>query len=365
MAFVHLHVHSFYSLLDALSSPYALINKIKELHMPGIALTDSSVMYGSVDFYQAANNYKLKPVLGVELYIAPHSRFDRNEEAKHPHQIVLIAYNNVGYQNLMVMVTKSQLEGLFEKPMIDWEVLTEYHEGILALSGDYTGELGQVLLQKGLEAGIALAQKYQQLFGPDNYYIEIERHGLEEENRLSPLLIECSKRTGIPLVATNNCHYASSSDRDAHDALICVKNQKLISDQNRPMYKGDYSILSEEKMREIFADIPEACDITNTISERCDIKLSLGKNLLPPFQCPPGLSVPEYLLQLCKEGAEKRYGKPLKESILKQLDYELGVINKTGFPSYFLIVWDFINWAKSNGVPVGPGRGSAAGAMVT
>lgn len=365
MAFVHLHVHSFYSLLDALSSPYALINKIKEYQMPGIALTDSGVMYGSVDFYQAANNYKLKPVIGAELYVSRHSHFDRSEETKKPHQIVLIAYNNTGYQNLMVLVTKGQLEGLHEKPMIDWELLNEFHEGILALSGDYTSELGETLLHKGLEEGVTLAQKYEHLFGKDNYFIEIERHGLDEENALSPLLIECSKRTGIPLVATNNCHYASSSDRDAHDALICVKNQKLISDQNRPMFKGDYSVLSEEKMRELFADIPEACDITVAISERCDIQIALGKNLLPPFQCPPGLSVPEYLLQLCTEGAEVRYGKPLQQSIIDRLDYELGIINKTGFPSYFLIVWDFIHWAKNNGVPVGPGRGSAAGAMVT
>lgn len=365
MAFVHLHAHSFYSLLDALSSPYALINKIKEHGMPGIALTDSGVMYGSVDFYQAANGYKLKPIIGAELFLSPRSRFDRDANAPKPQQIVLIAYNNIGYQNLMVLVTKGQLEGMHEKPMIDWEILTEFHEGLLALSGDYTGELGHTLLTKGLAAGVAVARKYQALFGADNYFIEIERHGLEEENALSPLLIQCSKETNIPLVATNNCHYASSSDRDAHDALICVKNQKLISDQNRPMLRGDYSVLSEEKMREIFADIPEACDITVSIAERCDIKIALGKNLLPPFQCPPGLSVPEYLLQLCTEGAEKRYGKPLKQSIIDRINYELGIINKTGFPSYFLIVWDFIHWAKNNGVPVGPGRGSAAGAMVT
>jgi DNA polymerase-3 subunit alpha len=365
MSFVHLHVHSHFSLLDALGSPYAIINRIKELHMEAIALTDNAVMYGAVDIYQAALGYKLRPVLGAEVYVAPHSHFDRSEEAKHPFQLVLLAENNQGYQNLMNLITKAQLEGVYEKPMIDWDLLVEYHTGLIALSGNWSSELSTVLLQKGLAEGKKLALKYQELFGKNNYFIEIERHGLEQEEQLSPLLIALSQETGIPLVATNDSHYPNTTDRDAHDALICVKNQKLISDQNRPQLKGDYSIRSEEEMRALFADIPEACDITNQIAERCDVQLSLGKNLLPPFQCPPGLDVPQYLYQLCIEGAKNRYGEVLTDEILKRIDYELGIINKTGFPSYFLIVWDFVNWAKTNGVPVGPGRGSAAGAIIT
>ncbi len=365
MAFVHLHVHSHFSLLNALGSPYAIIGRAKELHMEAIALTDSGVMYGNVDIYQAAKSYNIKTLLGAELYLAKKSRFDRAEEEKNPYQLVLLAETNEGYQNLMKLVTHGQLEGLFEKPLIDWDILHELSTGLIALSGDTSGELAQTLLHKGVEEGIKVAQKYRDLFGADNFFIELNRHGLEIEKKVDPMLIEVATRTGIKIVATNNSHYPSTTDREAHDALICVKNQKLISDPNRPRFDGNYSILSEEEMRELFKDIPQACDITNDIAARCNVELLLGKSLLPPFDCPMGLSVPEYLRELCIEGAKKRYGEPLHEDIIKQLDYELGIINKTGFPSYFLIVWDFINWAKTNGVAVGPGRGSAAGAMVT
>lgn len=365
MSFVHLHVHSHFSLLDALGSPYAIVGRMKELHMDSIALTDSGVMYGSVDIYQAAKGYSLKTILGAELYIAKKSRFDRSEEEKSPYQIVLLAENIVGYQNLIQLVSKGQLEGLFEKPLIDWDLLQEHHDGLIALSGDTSGELAQTIAHKGINEATKVAEHYREVFGPNNFFIEICRHNLDLEKKVEPTLIEISKNTGIPLVATNNSHYPTPNDKEAHDALICVKNQKLISDPNRPRYSGDYSILSEEEMRNLFSDIPQACDITNDIATRCNVELTLGKNLLPPFDCPPGLSVPEYLRELCIEGAKKRYGDPLHEDIIKQLDYELGIINKTGFPSYFLIVWDFINWAKTNGVAVGPGRGSAAGAMVT
>ncbi len=364
MGFVHLHTHSHFSLLDALGSPYALVNRAKELGMKAISITDNGVMYGAVDFYQAALGSSIKPIIGAEVYIALRSRFDRAEEERNPHQLVLLAYNDQGYHNLMILVTKGQLEGLFEKPMIDWELLNEFHEGLIALSGDHTGEIGKALAVNNIKEAKKVALKYQELFGKENYYLEIARHGLEIENNINPQLIQLSKETGISLVATNNARYPTLADRDAHDALICVRNQKLISDQNRPKYNGDYSILSEEKMVELFADIPEACEITAVIAERCNVKIPLGQNLIPAFQCPPGLTAEDYLRELCIEGCKKRYGDPLSEIILKRLDYELGVINKTGFPTYFLIVWDFINWAKNQGIAVGPGRGSAAGAIV-
>lgn len=333
--------------------------------MGAIALTDSGVMYGAVDFYQACKGHNLKPIIGAEVFVAHKSRFDRSEEERKPYQLVLLASTNQGYLNLIQLITRGQLEGMFEKPLIDWDSLVELHEGIIALSGDHTGELGQALLQKDIIRGKEIAQRHLDLFGKDNYFLEIARHGIEAEQVMEPYLFTLSKELGIPLVATNNSHYPNTSDREAHDALICVKNQKLISDPNRPRYNGNYSILSEEEMRALFSDIPEACDITQTISDRCNVEIALGKSLLPPFDCPPGLSVPEYLYQLCIEGAKRRYGDPLDEAIIKQIDYELGIINKTGFPSYFLIVWDFINWSKTHGVAVGPGRGSAAGAIVT
>ncbi len=365
MAFVHLHTHSHFSLLDALGSAYALVGRAKELGMKAMSITDNGVMYGVVDFYQAAIGSGIKPIVGVEVYVALRSRFDRAEEEKHPHQLVLLAYSDQGYHNLMTLVTKGHLEGLFEKPMIDWELLNEFHEGLIALSGDHTGEIAKALNGNHIEEAKKIAQKYQDVFGKGNYYLEIVRHGLEFEDNINPKLIQLSKDTGIPLVATNNSRYPTLADRDAHDALICVKNQKLVSDQNRPKYHGDHSILSEEQMRQLFADIPEACDITAEIADRCNVKIPLGQNLIPAFQCPPGLTAAEYLRELCVEGCKKRYGDPLSEEILKRLDYELGVINKTGFPTYFLIVWDFINWAKNQGIAVGPGRGSAAGAIVT
>jgi len=365
MSFVHLHVHSHFSLLDALGSPYTLVNRAKELGMKAISITDNGVMYGAVDFYQAAIGSSIKPIIGAEMYIAHRSRFDRADLEKNPHQLVLLAYSDTGYHNLMTLVTKGQLEGLFEKPMIDWELLNEFHEGLIALSGDHTSEVSKALLANNYKEAKRIAQKYEELFGKDNYYLEIIRHGLEIENGLNPQLITLSKETGIPLVATNNSRYPTLNDRDAHDALICVKNQKLVSDQNRPKYEGDHSILGEEQMRQLFKDIPEACDITGEIANRCNVKIPLGQNLIPAFQCPPGLTAAEYLRELCIEGCKKRYGDPLSEKIRRQLDYELGVINKTGFPTYFLIVWDFINWAKNQGIAVGPGRGSAAGAIVT
>ncbi|MBI4836518.1 MAG: DNA polymerase III subunit alpha [Candidatus Abawacabacteria bacterium] len=365
MAFVHLHVHSHYSLLDALGSPYAIIGRVKELHMDTIALTDSGVMYGAVDFYQAAKGYNIKAILGAELYVAHRSRFDRSDEERKPYQLVLLAESNQGYENLMQLVTKGQLEGSFEKPLIDWDLLHEFHQGLIALSGDYNGELGQAIIHKSYNEAKKVAEKYQDLFGKNNYFIELNRHGLEVEKNIEQQLLTIAQELTIQLVATNNSHYPTTNDREAHDALICVKNQKLISDPNRPRYDGNYAILSEEEMRALFSDIPQACDITNEIAARCNIEIALGRNLLPPFQCPPGLTVPEYLYELCIEGAKKRYGDPLTEEIIKRIDYELGIINKTGFPSYFLIVWDFIHWAKTHGVAVGPGRGSAAGAMVT
>ena len=387
MSFVHLHNHSHYSLLDGLTKPQELVNFAKEQGSPAIALTDHGSMYGVIEFYQAAKKEGIKPIIGVETYLAPNSRHDKNtrEDARSNH-LVLLAKNKIGYQNLIKMVSIAHLEGFYYKPRLDWEILEKYHEGIIALSACLAGKIPRLISGDKIEEAKEMAIKYNELFCSGNFYLEIQDHPeLEGQEMVNAELIKISKETGIPLVATNDSHYLKKDDDIAQDILLCIQNKKKITDTDRMKMvgTGDYSLRSNAEMIKAFKDVPEAIENTLKIAEACNLEIELGNTQLPHFNVPKEHDGNSYLRHLCEEGLEKKYGLIKKdnnfilkegqeviphglelEKIINRLDYELQVIENMGWPSYFLIVADFVNWAKSNGVVVGPGRGSAAGSLV-
>lgn len=371
MSFVHLHVHSHYSLLDGLSQIDHLIKFAQEDGATAIALTDHGVMYGVVEFYQKCLKAGIKPIIGMEAYVAPVSRLDKNyvKGEKTSHHLVLLAKNNQGYKNLLKLTSIGHLEGFYYKPRIDWEVLSLYHEGIIAMSACLGGEISQLIMKGHPEQARKRVLEYQALFGVDNYYLEIQDHpDLEMQAKVNAEMIKISQELGVPLVATNDAHYATRDDADAQDVLLCLQNKTKKDEPNRmSMLGGDYSLRSTREMKEIFKEIPEAIENTVKIAEACQVEIELGKIQLPFFDVPEGHDGNSYLRQLCLEGFVKRYGKSYEESeqiYRDRLDYELSVVTKMGWPSYFLIVADFINWAKDNKIVVGPGRGSAAGSIV-
>ena len=367
MSFTHLHVHTEFSLLDGSNKIKEYVNRVKELGMNSAAITDHGVMYGVIDFYKAANAEGIKPILGSEVYVAPNSRFDR--EASHGddryYHLVLLAENNKGYQNLMKIVSKGFVDGYYYKPRVDMEVLETYHEGIIALSACLAGEVQRYLVRGMYEEAKEVAYKYEKCFGKGNFFLELQDHGIPEQKTVNAQLLRLSEETGIELVATNDVHYTYADDAEAHDILLCIQTGKKLSDENRMRYEGgQYYVKSEEEMRKLFPYATQAIDNTQKIADRCHVKIEFGVTKLPHFEVPEGYDSWTYLNKLCHEGLIQRY--PDKhEELAPKLDYELSVIKNMGYVDYFLIVWDFINYARTHGIPVGPGRGSAAGSLVS
>lgn len=384
--FVHLHNHTHYSLLDGLTKIDELVGRAKEEGSNAVAITDHGVLYGVIEFYQKCKKAGVKPIIGYEAYLAPASRHDKNTRADgRSYHLVLLAKNEVGYKNLIKLVSLAHLEGFYYKPRIDWELLTRYHDGLIALSACLGGEISQHILNGDLEKAKKRIREYSELFGPDNYYLEIMDHPeLDGQEKVNKQLIAFSKELGVPLVATNDVHYFKPEDAEAQDILLCLQNKKKIDDTDRMRMigHGDYSMRPASEMEKVFAHVPEAIANTVKIAEMCNLEIPLGEIQLPFFEVPEGYDGNSYLRLLCERGLEKKYaliksgdsyalkegaslpGDLNLEKILERLNYELSIVAKMGWPAYFLIVADFVNWAKDNKIVVGPGRGSAAGSLV-
>ena len=367
MAFTHLHVHTEYSLLDGSNKIKECVKRVKELGMDSVAITDHGVMYGVIDFYRAARAEGIKPILGCEVYVAPNSRFDKELTGgeERYHHLVLLAENNQGYANLMKIVSRGFTEGYYYKPRVDMEVLREFHEGIIALSACLAGEVPRYIEKGMVEEAKQAALKYQDCFGKGNYFLELQDHGIPMQQTVNAALLSMSRELDIPLVATNDVHYTRAEDAQAHDILLCIQTGKVVTDENRMRYEGgQYFIKSEEQMKELFPYALEALENTHKIAERCNVEIEFGVTKLPKFEVPQGYDSWTYLNKLCMDGLKERY--PDDDGTLKErLDYELSTIRRMGYVDYFLIVWDFINYARTHGIPVGPGRGSAAGSLVS
>lgn len=398
MSFTHLHVHTEYSLLDGSSKIKEITKRAAELGMDSLAITDHGVMYGVIDFYKAAKEAGIKPVLGCEVYVAPGSRFDKEAgtgEDKYNH-LVLLAENNTGYQNLMKIVSRGFTEGFYYKPRVDKELLREFHEGIIATSACLAGEVQRYLARGMYEEAKRVALSYQDIFGKDNFFLELQDHGIAEQHYVNPQLLRMSEETGIELICTNDVHYTYADDADAHDILLCIQTGKKVTDENRMRYTGgQYYLKSPEEMAELFKYAPQAVANTEKIAERCNVEIEFGVTKLPKFAVPQGYTSWTYLNYLCYEGLKKRYPDQATDisvdefvrlaneeavedrkdvvikiaedtnNIFQRLAYELSVICSMGYVDYFLIVWDYINFAKRHDIPVGPGRGSAAGSIVS
>ncbi len=367
MAFTHLHVHTEYSLLDGSSKIRELTARAKELGMDSLAITDHGVMYGVIDFYKAAREVGIKPILGCEVYVAPGSRFDRenvNGENRYYH-LVLLAETNKGYENLMKIVSKGFVDGFYYKPRVDHELLETYHEGIIALSACLAGEVPRYLSRGMYEEAMRAARRYEAIFGKDHFFLELQDHGIPEQKMVNQGLLRLSQETGIGLVATNDIHYTFAEDEKPHDILLCIQTGKKVADEDRMRYEGgQYYCKSEEEMRALFPYAQEALDNTHRIAERCNVEIEFGVTKLPKYQVPEGYDSWSYLNHLCSDGFKRRYPED-DGTLLKRLEYELDVIRTMGYVDYFLIVWDFINYARSKDIMVGPGRGSAAGSIVS
>ena len=367
MEFTHLHVHTEDSLLDGSSKIKEITSRAKELGMKSLAITDHGVMYGVIDFYKAAKEVGIKPILGCEVYVAPGSRFDKQpgESESRYYHLVLLAENNTGYKNLMKIVSRGFTEGFYYKPRVDYEVLEQFHEGIIALSACLAGEVQRYLARGMYEAGCEAAKRYEGIFGKGNFFLELQDHGIPEQKYVNPQLIRMSQELGIDLVCTNDVHYTYAQDADAHDILLCIQTGKKVTDENRMRYDGgQYYLKSPEEMAELFPYAPQALENTCKIAERCNVEIEFGVTKVPHFEVPQGFDSWTYLNHLCNEGMKRRYPDADEEK-KKRLEYELSVIHKMGYVDYFLIVWDYINYAKTHGIAVGPGRGSAAGSIVS
>ena len=392
MRFTHLHVHTEYSLLDGSNKIKEYIARVKELGMTSCAITDHGVMYGCIDFYKAAWDAGIKPIIGCEVYVAPGSRFDKSsgnlknrsartgesgesgglsgsgsasEADDRYHHLILLAETNQGYRNLMKIVSAGFVEGYYYKPRVDKELLRKYHEGIIASSACLAGEIAKLLMRGLYEEAKKTALEYQEIFGENNFFLELMDHGIPEQKRVNQMLKEISRETGIPMIVTNDAHYTFKEDAEPHDILLCIQTGKKVQDEDRMRYTGgQYYIKSAEEMAALFPDVPEALENTNRIADRCNVEIIFHERKLPKYDLPPGRQAYEYLESLCYEGLKKRYEHVTRE-IENQLHYELSTIRSMGFVDYFLIVWDFIKYARDHGIAVGPGRGSAAGSIVS
>ena len=367
MNFTHLHVHTEYSLLDGSNKIKEYVARVKELGMDSAAITDHGVMYGVIDFYREAKAAGINPILGCEVYVAPNSRFDRevgSDEDRYYH-LVLLAENNQGYANLMKIVSLGFVEGFYYRPRVDKELLRQYHEGIIALSACLAGEVPRYLTRGLYEEARQTALEYQEIFGKDNYFLELQDHGIPDQRLVNQQLLRMSEELHIPLVATNDVHYTYEDDVAAHDILLCIQTGKKLTDENRMRYEGgQYFVKSPEQMAELFPYALQALENTHKIAKRCHVEIEFGVTKLPRFDVPSPYTSWEYLNKLCYEGLDERYGDRAEE-LKSRLKYELDTIQKMGYVDYFLIVWDFIRYARDHGIPVGPGRGSAAGSIVS
>ncbi|MGL5675533.1 MAG: DNA polymerase III subunit alpha, partial [Cellulosilyticaceae bacterium] len=362
--FTHLHVHTEYSLLDGSAKIKELIKKTKELGMNALAITDHGVMYGAVDFYKYALDQGIKPVIGCEVYVAPRGRFDKEKEDLRYNHLVLLAKNNEGYQNLIRMVSLGFTEGFYRKPRIDFELLEQYHEGIIALGACLAGPVTRPLIEDNYDKAKSVALRLQEIMGEDHFYLEIQDHGMEEQRKANQFTLRLAKETGIPMVATNDVHYILEEDAGPHEVLLCIQTGKTMEDSDRMVYEGNQFFLkSPEEMAELFPYALEALENTQRIADRCDVSFDFNELKLPSFDVPTEESPKDYLVRLCHEGLAMRY-ETVDDFLEERLNYELDVIIQMGFVDYFLIVSDFIKYAKSQGIPVGPGRGSAAGSIV-
>ena len=374
MAFTHLHVHTEYSLLDGSNKIKEYVKRVKELGMDSAAITDHGVMYGVIDFYRAAREEGIKPILGCEVYVAPNSRFDKEltgGDDRYYH-LVLLAENNTGYANLMKIVSRGFTEGYYYKPRVDMEILNRYHEGIIALSACLAGEVQRYITKGLIDEAEKTALKYESCFGKGNFFLELQDHGMPEQKHVNTELLKMSRKLDIPLVATNDVHYTHASDADSHDILLCIQTGKKVADEDRMRYEGgQYYVKSEEEMKGLFPYAWDAVENTQRIADRCNVEIEFGVTKLPKYDVPVGYDSWTYLNKLCMDGLIERYGDPDAPagttglSYKERLDYELNVIKTMGYVDYFLIVWDFINYARQNDIMVGPGRGSAAGSIVS
>jgi DNA polymerase-3 subunit alpha len=368
MKFVHLHVHTEYSLLDGAIRIDELLSKAKSYGMDAVAITDHGVMYGVIDFYKKAREMGIKPIIGCEVYVAPGSRFEKiavkgSEPAYH---LVLLAQDKTGYRNLTELVSRAFLEGFYYKPRVDKELLKEYSRGLIALTACLAGEVPRYIASGDRDAAERLALEYRDIFGPDNFFLELQDNKIPEQEFINQALMEIGKRHRIPLVATSDCHYLEKTDAQVHDVVLAIQTATTLDDPKRLRFPTqEFYVKSPEEMGQAFAAVPEALENTLLVAERCNVDLELGQVLLPEFTVPEGFTPFTYLVHLCEEGLKKRYGDPVPAKIKEQVEYELKVINDMGYSAYFLIVWDFVNYARQNGIMVGPGRGSAAGSLVS
>ncbi|MCF2556386.1 DNA polymerase III subunit alpha [Fournierella massiliensis] len=362
--FTHLHVHTEYSLLDGACRIDQIFERAKELGQTAMAITDHGVMYGCVDFYKAAKKAGIKPIIGCEVYVANRTRFDKVARIDSNHHLVLLCKNETGYKNLIKMVSRGFTEGFYGKPRIDRELLEAHHEGLVCLSACLAGQLPQQLLAGDYEGAKETALYYNNLFGQGNYYIELQDHGIREQQQILPQLVRLARETNIPLVATNDAHYLRKEDARVQSILICIQTGKTVKDEDRMEFQTDeFYLKSTDEMYELFSFVPEACENTNKIAEMCNFDFEFGVTKLPYFQAPDGMDNQAYFEKLCYEGLERRYGPDVPPANRERLEYEISVIKKMGYTNYYLIVFDFINYAKSKGIPVGPGRGSGAGSI--
>ena len=366
MNFTHLHVHTEYSLLDGSNKIKEYVDRVKAFGMDSAAITDHGVMYGVIDFYRAARAAGINPILGCEVYVAPGSRFDREAGSGDDryYHLVLLAENNQGYSNLMKIVSKGFVEGFYYKPRVDLSLLEKYHEGIIALSACLAGEVARFLTRGMYEDAKKAALRYQDIFGKGNFFLELQDHGIPEQQNVNQQLLKMHRETGIELVATNDVHYTLAEDAQPHDVLLCLQTGKKLADEDRMRYEGgQYYVKSPEEMERLFPYAPEALENTHKIAQRCHVEIEFGVTKLPKFDVPEGYTSWEYLNELCFKGLEERY-RPVTEELKERLNYELSTIRNMGYVDYFLIVWDFIKYARDHDIMVGPGRGSAAGSLV-
>ena len=365
MAFTHLHVHTEFSLLDGAARITDVVTRAKELGMDSLAITDHGVMFGVIDFYKECKKQGIKPIIGCEVYTAARTMLDKDaDKDKYQGHLVLLAKDNEGYRNLIKIVSKGFTEGYYYKPRIDKNVLREHNEGIIALSACLAGKVQNCLLNRDYDGARTEAMAMDEIFGHGNFYLELQDQGLEEEAMINPSLVKLSKELDIPLVATNDVHYVRQEDAEAHDVLLAIQTATTIDDEKRMRFPNDqFYLKTEDEMKKIFAYAPEAIENTQRIAERCNVEFTFGEYHLPEFVPPEGKTNQQYLRELCQKGLHERYDH-VTEELQERLSYEMGVIESMGYVEYFLIVWDFINFAKVNNIMVGPGRGSAAGSLV-
>ena len=363
--FTHLHTHTEFSLLDGACRIEQLVSRAKSLGMQSLAITDHGNMYGAVDFYKACKKEGINPIIGCEVYVAARSRFDRDKVLdKDYNHLILLCENETGYKNLISMVSKSFTEGFYFKPRIDRDLLEKYHEGLICLSACLAGEIPQAILQKDYEKAKRTALWYRDVFGKGNYYLELQNHGLDEQFSVNEGIKRISRETGIPMVATNDVHYIEKQDAKIQQVLICIATNHVLGDDTGLEFHADeFYLKSEEEMRELFADVPAAIDNTQLIADRCNFDFEFGKTKLPYYETPDNQDHFEYFRQLCMQGMKRRYGENPPAEYYDRLEYELKTVEAMGYTDYYLIVWDFVTFAKSSGIPVGPGRGSGAGSI--